>query len=178
MHQSTDCTGQVSLSSEQKLTAALRLLAYGTAADSVDEYVRCGESTANKILKAFCATIVKIYKDQYLRAPNERDIEKILATNEKRGFPGLLGSLDCTHWEWKNCPTAWSGQFQGKEGSPTMVLEAVATADLWIWHCFFGIPGANNDINVLHQSPLFDALLQGHTPLIQYVVNGKEYTHG
>ncbi|ETL85752.1 hypothetical protein L917_14757, partial [Phytophthora nicotianae] len=30
----------------------------------------------------------------------------------------------------------------------------IATADLQIWHAFIGMPGSNNDINVLHASPL------------------------
>ena len=38
--------GQMGASSLQKITAALRMLAYGCPADSVDEYVRLGESTS------------------------------------------------------------------------------------------------------------------------------------
>ena len=60
----------------------------------------------------------------------------------------MLGSIDCCHWQWKNCPKAFEGQYQGKEGVPTVVLEAIADYDLWIWHAFFGIPGSCNDINV------------------------------
>jgi hypothetical protein len=30
----------------------------------------------------------------------------------------------------------------------TIVLEAVASQDLWICHIFFGLPGSLNDINV------------------------------
>ncbi|XP_073136908.1 uncharacterized protein [Henckelia pumila] len=41
------------------------------------------------------------------------------------GFPEMLGSLDCMHWEWRNCPIAWKGQFtRGDHGIPTIVLEA------------------------------------------------------
>lgn len=43
-----DATGRCSLSGLQKCTAAIRMLAYGSAADAVDEYLRIGETTAFK----------------------------------------------------------------------------------------------------------------------------------
>ena len=45
----------------------------------------------------------------------------------------MIESIDCMHWEWKNCPTAWEGQFtRGDKGTTTVILEAVASHDLWI----------------------------------------------
>ena len=61
---------------------------------------------------------------------------------------------------------------------PTLILEAVASQDLWIWHAYFGIPGSNNDINVLNQSSLFINQLKGEAPQVDYYVNGKQYKHG
>ncbi|GKC01353.1 ALP1-like protein [Tanacetum coccineum] len=52
------------------------------------------------------------------------------------------------------------------------MLEAVASQDLWIWHAFYGMAGANNDINVLDNSPLFDDLLDDLAHVVPYVVNG------
>ncbi|GKD39442.1 ALP1-like protein [Tanacetum coccineum] len=51
---------------------------------------------------------------------------------------------------------------------PTIMLEAVASQDLWIWHAFFGMAGANNNINVLDNSPLFDDLLNDTAPVLPY----------
>jgi hypothetical protein len=59
-----------------------------------------------------------------------------------------------------------------------MILEAVASKDLRIWHAFFGTAGSNNDINVLNRSPLFIQKLRGEAPQVQYVVNGKPYSTG
>ena len=64
----------------------------------------------------------------------------------------MMCSLGCMHWEWTNCPKAWHGQFKSghdKKKHATIVLEAVATQDLWIWHSFFGLPECLNDINIL-----------------------------
>ncbi|CAA7052723.1 unnamed protein product [Microthlaspi erraticum] len=79
------------------------------------------------------------------------------------------------HWEWKNCPTEWKGQYARGHAKPTIVLEAVASYDLWIWHAFFGPPGTLNDINVLHRSPVFDDILEGRAPKVSFSVNGHRY---
>ncbi|GKD16567.1 probable arabinosyltransferase ARAD1 [Tanacetum coccineum] len=50
------------------------------------------------------------------------------------------------------------------------MLEAVADQRLWIWHAFFEVPGANNNLNVLYGSPLFDDELADTTlecPFVQ-----------
>jgi hypothetical protein len=176
--QKMDGVGKLGLSALQKVTAAFRMLAYGTSADSTDEYVRIGESTVIECLKRFCRAIVEVYGEEYLRSPNAVDVARLLQKGEERGFPGMLGSLDCMHWEWKNCPTAWAGQYSGRHGGPTIILEAVASYDLWIWHAFFGLPGSNNDINVLQASNLFDNLTQGITPPVHYTILEKNYNVG
>ena len=77
---------------------------------------------------------------------------------------------------WKNCPVAWKGQFtRGDQRKPTIMLEAVASIDFWIWHTFFGVAGSNTDINVLDQSPLFNDVLNGFTLNVHFVINGTTY---
>lgn len=105
----------------QKITSAFRVLAYGGPSDSIDENLRIGESTTIACVKRFCRAIVKIFGKKYLRTPNSNDIAILLQEGEERGFPGMLGSLDCMHWEWKNCPAAWAGQYSGRSGSPTII---------------------------------------------------------
>ncbi|XP_075654933.1 uncharacterized protein LOC142625116 [Castanea sativa] len=97
---------------DKPITAALRMLAYRVTADFMDEYMRIGETTAIETLKKFVKAVVDIFSKEYLRAPNNEDIARLLANGERHGFPGMLGSIDCMHWKWKNCPTAW------KERSP------------------------------------------------------------
>ncbi|XP_022018436.1 uncharacterized protein LOC110918428 isoform X1 [Helianthus annuus] len=176
--QRRDNIGRLGLSSMQKITAALRMLAYGVSADFMDEYIRIGESTAMESLKKFCETIVSIFSSEYLRSPNTNDITRLLAVADQRGFPGMLGSIDCMHWKWKNCPTAWKGMYSGHIREPTIILEAVASYDLWIWYAFFGMPGSHNDINVLERSFVFTELAQGRAPPVNYTVNGHDYTMG
>ena len=90
----------------------------------------------------------------------------------------MLGSIDCMHWKWKNCPAAWKGMYSGHIREPTIILEAVASYDLWIWHEFFGMPGSHNDINVLERSFIFTELAQGRAPPVNYTINDNDYTMG
>src|SRR5438132_11737342 len=68
--------------------------------------------------------------------------------------------------------------FKGHKGKPMMILEAVASEDLRLWHAFFGLPGSHNDINVLQRSPVFDDLANGRAPPVEYNVNGTDYHLG
>lgn len=107
---------------------------------------------------------MEVFSEWYLRSQTSEDVARLFNIGQQRGFPGMLGSLDCMHWNWKNCPTAWAGQFACRSGSSTIILEEVTDYDLWICHHYFGMPGSNNDINVLKSSNLFSKLSQGIAP--------------
>jgi hypothetical protein len=59
-----------------------------------------------------------------------------------------------------------------------MILEAMASHDLWIWHAFFGVVGSNNDISILNQSTLFINELKEQAPRVPYMVNGNQHNVG
>ena len=85
----------------------------------------------------------------------------MLATNGRDcDFLGMIGSIDCMHWQWKNCSKAWKGMYMsGYYGVLTIILKIVASSDLWIWHAFFGVANSNSNINVLDRSPVFEEVL-------------------
>nr|GEW83258.1 hypothetical protein [Tanacetum cinerariifolium] len=140
---------RMSISALMKCTAAIRQFAYGSTPDAFDEYFQMSEHTARDALFFFNMCIMKLYMPKYLRRPTTEDV-----CHEKVNTVGVI----------KKCPT--------------LMLEAVASQDVWIWHAFYGKAGANNDINVLDNSPLFDDLLDDLAPVVSYVVNGVEYRNG
>ncbi|XP_026431517.1 putative nuclease HARBI1 [Papaver somniferum] len=176
--QKRDACGILGLSPHQKVTAAIRMLAYGCAADAIDEYLRIGETTVLEATRRFCKTIVVLYGKEYLRSPTAGDVELLLKENKDRGFTGMLGSVDCMHWKWDRCPSAESGVYTAYKGSESIVLEAVVSHDLWFWHAFFGMPGSCNDINVMNRSYIFRKLINGKTPPVNFEVNGHAYDMG
>lgn len=173
-----DAFSKTGISPLQRCTAALRLLAYGSAADACDEYIRISETSAILSMYAFCKGVVEAFEEEYLRGPTAEDTQRLLSDNAARGFPGMLGSIDCMHWQWRNCPSAHHGQYIGKDKTPTIVLEAIASQDLWIWHAFFGTPGSCNDINIIDRSPLVTNMLLGTSPPCAWELDGERRTSG
>ena len=95
--QRRNATGELGHNTFQKVTAALRMLAYGIPADLVDDHLAMGESQAIMCVKRFTVGIVQVFDQEYLRSPNAEDVARLLAMNKARGFPGMLGSIDCMH---------------------------------------------------------------------------------
>ncbi|KAI5316622.1 hypothetical protein L3X38_036329 [Prunus dulcis] len=106
------------------------MLTYGCSADCTNEYCRLGESITHEYLRKFCFVMEAMYGQWYLRPPNSANLYRLLHKASHRGFLGILGNLNCMHWEWKNCPTAWARQFTGYKNKPIVVLEAVASYHL------------------------------------------------
>ncbi|CAK8570916.1 unnamed protein product [Lathyrus sativus] len=81
----------------QKCIVVIRMLAYRTFANSVDDYLRIGETTTLKCVDKFTRWVISIFGAQHLRRPNTEDIECLMQIGEAWGFPGMLWSIDCMH---------------------------------------------------------------------------------
>jgi hypothetical protein len=99
-------------------TAALRIVAYGALGDAQDDYIRMAESIDMECMYRFRRAVVSVFGPDYMRTPNEEDIARIMDQNEERGFLGMLGSIDCMHWKWKNGPFALQGTYKCHKGGP------------------------------------------------------------
>ncbi|XP_040258827.1 uncharacterized protein [Aegilops tauschii subsp. strangulata] len=90
-----DAMGTIVFSGYHKCTTALWVLAYGTAADSWDEYLRMSERTCGDAMVRFATVMVEVFGPQYLRESTVADTERLLPISGARGWTGMLGSLDC-----------------------------------------------------------------------------------
>ncbi len=62
--------------------------------------------------------IKNLHSLEYLWVPDENDLKGILCRlhRDVHGVNGMMGSLDCMHRRWKNCPKTWQASFKsGKE---------------------------------------------------------------
>jgi hypothetical protein len=134
------------------------MISQGVVADFIEHYIKIGESIVIESLRRFVRAVVRCLEVSTWGL--QTTIALLDCFQLKRGgFSEMLGSVDCMHWEWKNCPSTWHGQYTRHAHEPTIIHEVIVSKDLWIWHAFFGLPRSLNDINVrlflsvsLHQS--------------------------
>ena len=107
------------------------MLSYGILTDCIDEYLKIGESMAIECMENFATNIIQVFGEEYIRKPIQADVDRILQVIKAYDFSGILGSIDCMHWEWKNCSSGWKGVFvRGINRVFTLILEAVASYDI------------------------------------------------
>jgi len=158
-----DVTGRKRVGTDSKILIALKYLGYGCSVNAFRDYFQLGESTAMLAVKKFTSCIsTSPFQKKYFSFFTSSDAKKVERLHHrKHGVRGMLGSLDCSHFVWGNCPVAHHGQFQGKEGKPTIVVETLADHNLYAWHAVFGYCGTLNDLSIWDSSYLLQSLCDG-----------------
>jgi hypothetical protein len=158
----TNRFGRKGASIEAKVLLPLKVLAYGVAPHTFCDYFQMSVTQCGLCCRQFNRLIPTLFSSTFNRIPTATDLRAINELHKRvHGVEGMLGSLDCMHTYWKNCPVAWQQSFKGKQSGPTIVLEAAADYNLWFWHASYGYAGAMNDLNILIMSPLLDRLTNG-----------------
>ncbi|XP_021991774.2 uncharacterized protein LOC110888561 [Helianthus annuus] len=120
--------------------------------------------------------------DYFVEDPKyNEDIFRHRFRMSKRLFLKIVSDVEENDPWFVEAPDAreYRGQYmRGDHRYPTIMLEAVASQDLWFWHAFAGPPGSQNDINVLQQSPLFLTERNGTAPKCPFYVNNHLYKRG
>ena len=82
--QKYDAAQRMDFTSIQTVTASMRMLAYESSADQLDEVIRMGETTVLECLKRFVKGVRELFEMTYLREPTVEDMNSILQGNAKR----------------------------------------------------------------------------------------------
>lgn len=109
--QREDGSGRKQIFPDQKLLAALNQLCLGICPEHCGKYFQIGVTTARNSKTDFCQIICELYQEEYLSPPKTVDeLSTILERNKvAHGLEGMLGSIDCVHWNWEACPVAHQG---------------------------------------------------------------------
>ncbi|XP_022041371.1 uncharacterized protein LOC110943949 [Helianthus annuus] len=150
--QRMDARGYLGFTSIQKVTSALRILAYGNTYDINDEYLKMEEKTTRDSVEYFCFVIWKtLLEKSHLERPStniqiyEHDEVNLHAVTSKDQL--------------------W-------------FLQAVASYDIWVWLAFFGVTRCINDVNTFECSPLLESYISGTIPKVGFHANRNDYELG
>ena len=171
-----DAVGQKGPSSIQRMYSVIHRLAFGSCSFAVKDYSGVRSDLGRDCLYDFCKFIIRRYGRDYLGKWDKAAMLAEMAANEKRGFPGMLGSIDCCHWVWHRCPVALQGQFQDRLGKRSRVVEAIAGVDTYIHQAFVWLPGSLNDINIMSRTDLQHKYMMSAAFDHEYKLDGDTFT--
>ena len=172
----SDAVGRKASSSLQRMISVLKQLAYGTCANANSDYTGVRKKLGRECLYEFCEFIIKRFGPEYLGKWDKQEMLDELAANEKRGFPGMIGSIDCCHWVWHRRPIAWQGMYLDRNHKRSIVVEAIAGHDTYFSQAFVGLPGSLNDINIMGRTDLRKRFEESHAIEHVFSLDGEEFT--
>jgi hypothetical protein len=133
---------------EIKIMIALRLLGRGNVVDDLAELSNASGTSVRLIFKTFVTNFAKHFRTSFIRMPTGDELNKVLDIYRRLGFPGCIGSMDCTHVRWLCCPAELTNLCTGKEGFPTLSFQIVVDHARKINHVSVSGFGTMNDINI------------------------------
>ena len=155
---------------EAKVLACLRILGRGNCADDINEMSATvmGESTINTIFKTFIAGVVKHIYPSFIKPPEGALLQKVLKEFELIGLPGCVGSMDCTHARWLQCPKGEKHNSKGKEGYPTVAFQVVVSHSRRVLSVSPHYLGNINDKTICKNDIFSLSIMHGSLQDVQY----------
>jgi hypothetical protein len=175
-----DTVGTSVIPLELKILCALRILGRDAVADDCNEMTEIGESTANVIYKTFVTNFEKHFYEKYVRFPAGYELQQVMETYRRLGFPGAVGSIDCTHIKWSLCGKEIKWKATGKEGFASLSFEAIVTHSRYCYHVSVAFLGSYNDITVSKNDDFVKRLMAGLLAELKFVLydaNGVPCLH-
>lgn len=153
---------------EIKCMIGLRILGRGSCADDMSEMSGVGESTCNAIFHAFIHGMVKHFFVDVVKPPTGDALHRVLQTYARLGYPGAVGSIDCTHIYWGKCPVELTHLCKGKEKFPSLSFEVVVDHEGYIHSCTKGFLGACSDKMIVVNDPYAKEIARGLYKNVKY----------
>jgi hypothetical protein len=150
-----DCTGIEGVPLELKILGALRMSAKGCSFDAIAELSGMSISTMHTFYHAFWERFVANFRDIWIFYPTDKiTAADNLAVYARLGFPGAIGSVDCTHVYWGRCPAYFQNAYCGKEKKATVAYEVTVNHSGRCLYISTGHPGSRNDKTIVKTDKL------------------------
>ena len=146
----TDCIGNTGVPLELKILGALRMASKGCSFDAIAELSGMSIATMQKFFHQFWAKFSELFRKEWIVYPtNAAEAADSLEVYRRLGFPGAVGSVDCTHVLWGRCPAQQHSAYSGKEKKPTVAYEVTVDHTRKILYVSIGHPGSRNDKTIV-----------------------------
>ena len=77
--------------------------------------------------------------------PDGDDLKNVMEIYSKIGFPGAVGSVDCTHVRWNACPHDVRTLCTNQSTKPTLSFQIIVDHSRRIHHCSRAYVGTTSD---------------------------------
>ncbi|CAM9265054.1 unnamed protein product, partial [Hapterophycus canaliculatus] len=125
--------------------AALKVLAAGNSFQDVASFSGMSVTSAEASFHLFCDKFPAALWDNWVKLPVGEELEKAEGVFRGSGYPGAIGSTDCTHFKWDGGPFSEARGNTGKEGYRTVAVEATCDHSGRIIAATKSYPGSEND---------------------------------
>lgn len=150
-----------------QVLGVLQVLGRGNCFADVANFSLMSRTTAEQSFHRFCHCFAAGLWRTWIRLPEGEDLRRVESTYRSLGYPGAVGSIDCTHVPWERCAFSETTTHKGKEGYTTVVFEAICDHANRILASTKGYPGAENDKTVV-QRDLSVRRVEGEEPWVSY----------
>lgn len=146
-----DCIGNAKVPLELKILGALRMSAKGCIFDAIAELSGMSIATMQNFFHQFWAKFNENFREEWIVYPTTAvEAADSLEIYRRLGFPGAVGSVDCTHVLWGRCPAQHHSAYSGKEKKPTVAYEVTVDHTRKILYVSIGHPGSRNDKTIVN----------------------------
>ena len=94
--QPTDCAGRPGVPLSLHLMGVLRFLGRATLFDDIAEQTKADEETHRSFFGEFIKAMVKQHFNKFVYSPTGEELATTMRLYARHGFPGAVGSTDCT----------------------------------------------------------------------------------
>ena len=99
---------------------AMRCLASGCTFDAIKEMTCVAQETHRKFFHDIFCALGKQASRYHIKMPHDEDsLHHVTSLYEQKGLPGCVGSIDCVHVYWDQCPASLHSTCKGKDKQGT-----------------------------------------------------------
>uniref|UniRef100_A0A388K617 Reverse transcriptase domain-containing protein n=1 Tax=Chara braunii TaxID=69332 RepID=A0A388K617_CHABU len=158
--QRQDTNWRRSLPAALKFACALGRWAMGTYYRQYGHSLGVGLASAQRSNIDVAEALIKEY-GHVIAWPEGRRLQETLDAFERKGFPGCVGVIDCTHRYIEKPKGARVECFYDRTGGHSIVAQVCCDHEGRILNVFVGCPGAVHDARVLRLSPMYNNVQEG-----------------